>query len=130
MLEGVIKDETVVLTDVDTGLYLITVASGTMNGRIYISPSMLVTVQNPEGAGKRDYEVKLDYSSKLSSVHIHDSYSVQKIWKSHTDAIPVKQEITVDLYAEGVAEPYDTVKLNEENNGSYTWENLPGGKVW
>lgn len=134
MSEGVVKEGKVVFSDVDTGLYLITADSAIRNGKVYVSPSMLITVENPEDAGKRDYEVKLDYSSKLGTVHINESYSesysVQKIWKSHTDATPVKQEVTVDLYAEGVEEPYDTVKLNEENNWSYTWKGLPSGKVW
>lgn len=130
MLEGVIKEGTLVFSDIDTGLYLITVDSAEIDGKNYVSPAMLITVPSRDEAGKWNYQVEVDYASKLGSTDIYDSYSVQKIWKSHTTATPVKQEITVDLYAEGITEPYDTVKLNEENNWSYTWEKLPAGHVW
>ena len=128
--EDVIKEGMVVFSDIDTGLYLITVDSAEIDGKNYVSLSMLSTVPNLKESGEWNYQVELDYASKLGSVDIYDSYSVQKIWKSHTTATPVKQEIIVDLYAEGMTEPYDSVKLNEENNWSYTWKDLPGGSVW
>ncbi len=130
VFEGVIKEGMAVFSDIDTGLYLITIDSAEIDGKTYVSLSMLSTVPNLKESGEWNYQVELDYASKLGSVDIYDSYSVQKIWKSHTTATPVKQEITVDLYAEGMTEPYDSVKLNEENNWSYTWEDLPDGSVW
>ncbi len=130
VLEGTIKEGKVVFSDIDTGLYLVTIDSAEMDGKNYVSPAMLITVPNLNEAGQWNYDVELDYKSKLGSTDLYDSYSVQKIWKSHTSATPVKQEITVDLYADGMTEPYDTVKLNEENNWSYTWTQLPSGHVW
>ena len=129
-LEGVIKKGKVVFSDIERGLYLITVDSAEMNGVMYTSPAMLTTVPNLDELGQKNYQVELDYESKLGSTDIYDSYTVQKIWKSNTTATPVKCEITVDLYAEGTSVPYDTVKLNEANNWSYKWEKLPSKHVW
>lgn len=129
-LEGVIKKGKVVFSDIERGLYLITVDSAEMNGVMYTSPAMLTTVPNLDELGQKNYQVELDYESKLGTTDIYDSYTVQKIWKSNTTVTPVKCEITVDLYAEGMSVPYDTVKLNEANNWSYKWEKLPSKHVW
>ena len=130
VIEGIIKEGMAVFSDIDTGLYLITVDSAEIDGKIYVSPSMLSAIPNLKESGEWNYQVELDFEPKLGSTDIYDSYSVQKIWKSHTTAEPVKREITVDLYAEGMTKPYDTVKLNEKNNWSYTWKDLPEGNVW
>ena len=49
-----------------------------------------------------------------------ERYAVRKIWANADGVTDKPTEITVDIYKDGVVN--DTIKLNQENNWTYSWD--------
>lgn len=124
----------ITIENIDKGLYLIIGEQAESEEKIYTPAPVMMTVPNRDEAGEWDNQVVLDYSGKTSINDIYDEYTVRKDWVDDGYENKRPEQITVDLYmvsADGSGELYDhDVILNEDNNWTYTWANLPAGYKW
>lgn len=124
----------IAVENIDKGLYLIIGEQSESEGKVYTPAPVLITVPNRDEEGMWDDQVVLDYTGKVSIKEIYDEYTVRKDWIDDGYESKRPEQIKVDLYMvseDGSGELYDhDVTLNEDNNWTYTWANLPAGYKW
>lgn len=101
--------------NLDLGLYLIE-QTNKVEGYSKIEPFLIYLPQFEEN--KWVYEV--DATPKVDITKLFD-LTVEKIWNV-TSGTDIPSEITIDLYKDEVV--IDTITLSEENNWSYTWNQI------
>ena len=121
------EDGKAVIEGIEKGLYLILGEQVEMDGVIYTTSPVLVTIPNRDIDGAWQNQVTVDYSGKLSAENI-DEYKAVKIWDDEKYENNRPEEIEVTLYKDG--EKYEEAVLNEDNNWEHTWTNLPQGAKW
>ncbi len=103
------------------GLYLIIGSVTTDDSYQYTPVSCLVAVSGDTAATVK-YEAE-----EIPDETVYVSYSVIKNWKNDTDQVR-PECITVVLLCNATV--YDTVVLDEDNNWSYTWDDLDAANHW
>ncbi len=109
--------------DLTLGLYLVE-EIGSAEGYEPIDPFLVcVPMTDVSGTGWI-YDIEASPKAEPSEPPVYVERTVRKVWQDEeSDARPVS--ITVNLFMDG--ELIDTVVLNEENEWSYTWTELPDG---
>ena len=116
------------LTDIETGLYLVTGEQCVYGDAIYTPEPMLVSVPGDTGDGELSYDMEVSCKFSYEKIQEDETYrKVQKVWNDGGNANRPK-EITVQLLQDGKV--VDTVTLNQANNWEYTWEKLDSGSRW
>ena len=123
----------VVFNGLERGLYLVTWQKHTTGGYTYTPEPFLVGVPGLDAADDWIYDVtaapKYDRDREPDSP---DDKTVRrkvlKVWKDNGDKTNRPKTVTVLLLRNGKV--YDQVILSEENNWSYTWDNLNKKDTW
>lgn len=109
--EGIVK-----FTDLDLGLYLVT-QSNHVEGYSNID-SFLVMIPKVED-NKWIYNIK---SAPKTDIYRTIDLQVIKVWNKQNKNTKLPDSVTIELYKE--EELIDTIKLNETNNWTYTWNDI------
>lgn len=118
---GATQSGSLVFNNVPMGLYLVCGMRAEIEDTIYQPIPSLVSIP------------LMNSGSELWNVTISGKYGlpvkriVEKYWEG-VDTASQPKEITVDLKKDGVV--VQSVKLNERNHWSYTWNNLPSENKW
>ncbi|MBW3093282.1 Cna B-type domain-containing protein [Bifidobacterium sp. 82T10] len=98
------------------------------------SPSMIplpLTVTNEDGSTTQQMDVTVNAKSSCSTTPTPPTETVKrkvvKVWKNDSDKVRPKK-IVLQLLQDGKV--YDEVELNESNNWTYEWTDLPAGHDW
>lgn len=111
------ENGTVFFSDVDTGLYFVReIVAENANGT-YIFNQFMAYVPTPQQDGTYIYAVEAN--PKCTNFVPKNQYSVTKLWQDGGNQHLRPNEVTVDIYRDGVL--YETKILNADNNWSYTW---------
>lgn len=112
----VTDDNGIVLFDnLDLGLYLVT-QTNTVEGYSKLSPFLVYIPKDVDNK----WTYNIDSTPKVDIIRLFD-LTVEKVWNVATD-IDIPNEVTIELLKEN--EVVDKVKLNKENNWTYTWEQI------
>ncbi len=109
--EGIVK-----FTDLDLGLYLVT-QSNHVEGYSNID-SFLVMIPKVED-NKWIYNIK---SEPKTDIYRTIDLKVIKVWNKQNKNTKLPDSVTIELYKD--EELIDTIKLNEANNWTYTWDDI------
>lgn len=115
-----VTDETgtVCFEDLQTGLYYVRQVVAENDTGVYIFHRFMVYVPTPGTDGSYQYQV--DAKPKCTEFVPKTQYTVTKLWQDGGRQDKRPQEVTVDIYDDGVL--YESQVLNQENNWSYTWK--------
>ena len=102
----------VLFDNLDLGLYLIE-QTNRVSGYSKIDSFLVYLPQVEENS----WIYKVDATPKVDIIRLFDLI-VEKVWNV-TSGTDIPNEITIDLYKDDVV--VDTIKLNKDNNWSYTW---------
>ena len=105
----------VVFNDLDLGLYLV-VQTNQVEGYSKIEPFLVFIPDVIDNKWVYD----IDAEPKVDIIRLFD-LTVEKVWNVSTN-VTTPKEVIIELLKDG--EVIDTVTLNEENNWSYTWEQI------
>lgn len=124
------KDGRAVFENLDTGLYLVCGEQYVSGAYTYTPEPTVVCLPKLTENDNLSYapEISCKFGSDYRPHGAKVKRKVLKVWKDRDDKEKRPEEITVQLLENGTV--VDTVKLNEENNWEYTWENLDGGSKW
>lgn len=111
------SDGTAAFADLETGLYLIREVLAENEDGTYLFNTFLIYLPTPQSDGSWQYE--MEAIPKCTGYVPKGQYTVTKLWRDegYQDLRP--QEVTVDIYLDGVL--YETQILNAGNNWTYTW---------
>lgn len=123
------EDGQIYIANIEKGLYLIMGEMGEDDEHTYNPSAVLVCVPNRDEPGQWDSHPVIEHN-KVDVDNKYEEYKVIKIWNDEGNENKRLKEIIVSLYMDGSSEPYDIVKLNEDNNWEYIWTNLPIGHSW
>ena len=101
--------------NLDLGLYLVE-QTNTVSGYSQIDPFLVYLPQ----VENNSWIYQIDATPKIDILRLFD-LTVQKIWNVTSGTI-IPNEIMIDLYKDGII--IDTIKLNQENNWTYTWNQI------
>lgn len=108
------KNGILTFSGVDNGIYLF-VGKWIKDGiKTYVPVSFIVELTDDVN----HVDISPKYEPKLVAAGENFNYTVKKVWTNGGSRIPV--EIDVDIYCEG--EYYESVKLGEENDWTYSWD--------
>ena len=102
-------------TNLDLGLYLVT-QTNTVEGYSIVSPFLVYIPKDIDNKWAYDIES----SPKIDIIRLFD-ITVEKIWNVSTDT-NIPNEVTIELLKDN--EVIDEIKLNKENNWTYTWKQI------
>jgi hypothetical protein len=111
-----------------SGWYLVVEDRLIIDKIAYTSEPFMVALPETEEDGTIEYEVQLN--PKVRSTDTTETVEMQAliIWDDENNDENRPKSVTVQLLKDG--EVYDEQELSEENNWSYTWENLDGTSKW
>jgi hypothetical protein len=111
-----------------SGWYLVVEDRLIIDKIAYTSEPFMVALPATEEDGTIEYEVQLN--PKVRSTDTTETVKMQAliIWDDENSDENRPESVTVQLLKDG--EVYDEQELSEENNWSYTWENLDGTPQW
>ena len=119
-------DGTVVFDGLQTGLYYVSGVLAEKESGTYKFNDFMVYLPTPlEGEGF-DYDVEA--VPKCTQFTPNSHYSVVKLWKDAGNEQERPKEITVEILKDG--QVYETVKLSQENNWSYSWTVPQDNSLW
>ena len=107
------KEGTATFKDLDLGLYLV-MQTNAVKGYSKID-EFLITIPK-ESKGTWTYEIVAQ--PKVDIIRLFD-LTVEKVWGVSNN---IPEKVTIELLKKG--EVIDTIELNEENNWTYTWEQI------
>lgn len=120
----VAENGTAVFENVDPGVYLLKSESHLYEQRSYLTqPVLFYAPQENTEEDRWDYEITLipKFETDLA---LKDPLKIIKVWRDQDNAQKLRpEEITVELRLDG--KPYTEVVLNEENNWTYVWDDIP-----
>jgi hypothetical protein len=103
--------------DLTTGLYMVCGAVAENGDGVYIFDRFMVYVPTPNPDGTFHYHVEA--KPKCTEFIPKNQYSVTKLWQDAGNQQNRPQEVTVNIYKDGVLQ--ETQVLSAENNWTYTW---------
>lgn len=118
------EDGTALFPDVKPGVYLLKSETHVYSKRNYITQPVLFYAPK-----ENLVDLKWDYSFTLipkaeSKPALRDPLKVVKVWNDRDDRKKIRpKEITITLNLDGKF--YTEVVLSEENNWTYTWDDIP-----
>ena len=110
-------DGTVSFSNLETGLYFVREVVAENTSGTYVFNRFMVYVPTPQPDGSYDYAVEA--KPKCTNFVSKDQYSVTKLWQDSGNQNLRPEEVTVDIYKDGVL--HETQVLNTDNNWTYTW---------
>ena len=118
------EDGVVKFSNLDTGLYLVSIDNYEHNDGVLKTKPSLVSLpgKHPDGGPLYDVEVNTKCSFGIKDL------KVNKVWINDNELNVRPDSIEVDLYRDG--EKFETVTLNEKNNWSYLWRGLDINSKW
>lgn len=106
------------------GLYLVTGDRFYLDGVSHEAAPFVVSL--PYRGEDEVWMYDVSASPKLADTQVE----VQIVWQDEGYEKNRPHEVVVELIRGSEEEPFASVVLSEENNWSYTWEDLPGGFEW
>lgn len=100
-----------------TGLYLVQEVVAENSAGTYVFNRFMVYLPTPQPDGAYDYTVEA--KPKCTKFVPKTQYTVTKLWQDGGNEDSRPQEVTVDIYKDGVLQ--ETQILSTSNNWSYTW---------
>lgn len=109
------KNGTITFNDLELGLYLVE-QTNQIEGYSNIIPFLIYIpiVENSK------WIYKVDATPKIDIIKLFD-LTVSKIWNVPSN-VQIPKEVTIELSKDNVV--IDTIKLNKENNWTYTWSQI------
>lgn len=105
------------LTGLPTGLYLVREVIAEDGDATYIFNQFMVYLPTPQPDGTYNYAVEA--KPKCTGFIPKTHYTVTKLWQDGGNRSARPQEVTVEIYKDGVLQ--ETKTLNADNNWSYRW---------
>ena len=111
------------------GIYLVSGAQGDMEGGYCRFDAFCISIPGLDGEENWIYDVTANPKSVFHEVLPEPvEYTVIKLWKDTGFEEKRPEFVTVDLYKDRVF--VESVRLDAENNWSYTWSAPDDGAVW
>ena len=121
----------VCFADLETGVYLVMGVSAVTEAGTYRFENFCQFMPTPGSYETKNYEVsakpKSTFTPKPQEPE-YQQYQVVKLWKDAGNSRLRPKNVTVEILKNG--DVVETIRLNEENNWSYSWSAPVGQDVW
>lgn len=113
--------------NMEQGLYLVMPVLAEYNGTEYIVEPYVVALPDQDTENNQ-WVYTVDSIAKYTTATLPISCDVTKVWED--DEYTGYRPESIEVYLMKDDEVYDTVTLSEDNNWSYSWQELDGDSYW
>lgn len=123
------EDGTVSFADLSQGLYLVEGVRAERENGFCQFDSFMISLPDLDENDDWVYDVVAKPKSVYQEILPEEiTYTVNKLWKDEGYEYLRPQNVSIDLYRDGIL--VETVVLSAENNWTYSWTTVDDGSVW